>query len=196
MKPSSSYIVLVRHGETAWSRSGQHTGRTDIPLLEDGRRMGTALGAPLKGWNFAAVWTSPLSRARETCNLAGYGQAAEPRDELMEWDYGAYEGKTGVEIRSQLPDWKIWRDGVPQGETLDQVRARADQVIAAARQVDGNVLIFSHGHFLRVLAARWLELPASEGRLFSLSTASISVLGWDGQQPLLMSWNDTTHLRE
>jgi broad specificity phosphatase PhoE len=192
----SSYIVLVRHGETAWSRSGQHTGRTDMPLLEDGRRMGMALGAPLKGWNFAAVWTSPLSRARETCSLAGYGPAARPRDELMEWDYGAYEGKTSVEIRSQLPDWKLWRDGVPQGETLDQVRARADQIIAEARQVDGHVLLFSHGHFLRVLAARWLELPASEGRLFSLSTASISVLGWDGQQPLLVSWNDTTHLRE
>ncbi|MDC0710979.1 histidine phosphatase family protein [Stigmatella sp. ncwal1] len=196
MKPPSSQIVLVRHGETAWSRSGQHTGRTDIPLLEEGQRMGAALSAPLKAWHFAAVWTSPLSRARETCALAGYGGAAQMRPELMEWDYGAYEGKTSVEIRSQFPDWTLWRDGVPRGETADQVRARVDPLIAEARQAQGHVLLFSHGHLLRVFAARWLDLPLTDGRLFTLSTASISVLGWDGNQPVLVSWNDTTHLRE
>ncbi|ADO75383.1 histidine phosphatase family protein [Stigmatella aurantiaca] len=196
MKPPSSQIVLVRHGETAWSRSGQHTGRTDIPLLEEGKRMGAALSAPLKAWRFDAVWTSPLSRARETCALAGYGGAAKLRPELMEWDYGAYEGKTAVEIRSQLPDWTLWRDGVPQGETADQVRARVDPLIAEARQAGGHVLLFSHGHLLRVFAARWLDLPLTDGRLFTLGTASISVLGWDGNQPVLVSWNDTTHLRE
>ncbi|MFL5343143.1 MAG: histidine phosphatase family protein [Hyalangium sp.] len=194
MKPLSPQIVLVRHGETSWSRSGQHTGRTDIPLLEDGRRMGRALEAPLREWSFAAVWTSPLSRASETCALSGHGVIAKPNPDLMEWDYGDYEGKTSKEIRAEAPDWKLWKDGVPGGETLEQIGARADRVIQEVRAVKGNVLVFSHGHMLRVLAARWLGLPPSEGRLFALGTASISVLGWDGDQPIVVRWNNTTHL--
>ncbi|HSP80330.1 MAG TPA: histidine phosphatase family protein [Myxococcaceae bacterium] len=197
MKPRPPELVLVRHGETEWSRSGQHTGRTDIPLLESGRRMGMALGAPLRAWRFKAVWTSPLIRASETCGLAGYGQVAELRSDLMEWDYGTFEGKTKETIRATSPGWTLWEDGVPCGESARDVGARADRIIAEARAVDGNVLLFAHGHLLRVLAARWLGLPPTEGRLFTLSTASLSVLGYDseGEQPVLRLWNDTTHLR-
>lgn len=197
MKTRSPQVVLVRHGETAWSRTGQHTGRTDMPLLEEGRKMGVLLGAPLRAWTFAAVWTSPLGRAAETCALAGHGAVAQRRDDLMEWHYGDYEGRTGPEIRAERPGWSIWRDGVVNGETLAQVGARADRVIAEARAVDGDVLLFAHGHLLRILASRWLGLPPEGGRLFQLGTASISVLGHDaeGIQPVLVSWNDTTHLR-
>jgi broad specificity phosphatase PhoE len=194
MKPLSPQIVLVRHGETAWSRSGQHTGRTDIPLLEDGERMGRALERPLRAWSFAAVWTSPLRRASDTCALSQHGVIARPDPDLMEWDYGAYEGKTSKEIRAKAPDWALWKDGVPDGETVEQVGARADRVVQQVRRVHGNVLLFSHGHLLRVLAARWLGLSPTEGRLFALSTASISVLGWDGDQPVIVKWNDTSHL--
>ncbi|MCY1081566.1 histidine phosphatase family protein [Archangium lansingense] len=196
MKPRSPVLVLVRHGDTAWSRSGQHTGRTDIPLLEEGRRMATRLREPLRAWDFAAVWTSPLSRASETCALAGYGDVAQLRSDLMEWDYGSFEGKTKVEIRTTSPNWTLWTDGVPCGESARDVGARADRVIAEARSVGGNVLLFAHGHLLRVLAARWLGLPPTEGRLFVLSTASISVLGLDSDadQQVLQLWNDTTHL--
>ncbi|HYI00866.1 histidine phosphatase family protein, partial [Hyalangium sp.] len=130
-----------------------------------------------------------------TCALAGHGAIARPNPDLMEWDYGAYEGKTSKEIRATAPDWTLWKDGAPGGETAEQVGARADRVLGEVRQVDGNVLVFSHGHFLRVFAARWLDLPPTQGRLFALSTASISVLGWDGAQPVIVSWNDTTHLR-
>lgn len=197
MKPSSPVLVLVRHGETAWSRSGQHTGRTDIPLLEDGRHMALELREALRRWEFTAVWTSPLSRASETCALAGYGDVAELRTDLMEWNYGTFEGKTKDEIRATSPNWTLWNDGVPCGETARDVGARADRVVAEARTVEGNVLVFAHGHLLRVLAARWLGLPPTEGRLFTLNTASISVLGFDsdGDQPVLQLWNDTTHLR-
>jgi probable phosphoglycerate mutase len=197
MKTRSPQVVLVRHGETAWSRSSQHTGRTDIPLLEKGRRMGELLSEPLRAWKFAAVRTSPLSRAAETCKLAGYGDVAQRRDDLMEWHYGAYESRTGADIRAERPGWSIWRDGVPEGETVEQVGERADRVIAEARTVKGDVLLFAHGHLLRILAARWLGLPPADGRLFMLSTASISVLGHDGEgaQPVMVSWNDTTHLR-
>jgi probable phosphoglycerate mutase len=197
MKPSTPVLVLVRHGETAWSRSGQHTGRTDIPLLEDGRRMATELREPLHRWDFAAVWTSPLSRASETCALAGYGDVAQLRSDLMEWDYGTFEGKTKDDIRATSPHWTLWTEGVPCGESARDVGARADRIIAEARSVEGNVLLFAHGHLLRVLAARWLGLPPTEGRLFNLSTASISVLGFDsdGDLQVLQLWNDTTHLR-
>ena len=197
MKPLSPVLILVRHGDTAWSRSGQHTGRTDIPLLEEGRRMATELREPLRAWDFAAVWTSPLSRASETCALAGYGDVAEMRSDLMEWDYGTFEGKTKAEIRATSPNWTLWADGVPCGESARDVGARADRIIAEARSVEGNVLLFAHGHLLRVLAARWLGLPPTEGRLFTLSTASISMLGLDsdGDQQVLQLWNDTTHLR-
>jgi len=198
MKPLPPVLVLVRHGDTAWSRSGQHTGRTDIPLLEEGRRMATELREPLRAWDFAAVWTSPLSRASETCALAGYGDVAQLRSDLMEWDYGTFEGKTKAEIRATSPSWTLWADGVPCGESARDVGARADRIIAEARSVEGNVLLFAHGHLLRVLAARWLGLPPTEGRLFTLSTASISMLGLDsdGDQQVLQLWNDTTHLRD
>jgi probable phosphoglycerate mutase len=197
MSPRSPQLVLVRHGETAWSRSSQHTGRTDIPLLEDGRRMGELLGTPLRAWRFAAVWTSPLSRAAETCALAGYGDVAQHKPDLMEWDYGDYEGRTGEDIRRERPDWVLWRDGVPHGETAEQIGARADRIITEARAVNGDVALFAHGHLLRVLAARWVGLPPTGGRMFALGTASISVLGWDssGSQPVIHCWNDTTHLR-
>lgn len=194
MKPLSPQIVLVRHGETAWSRSGQHTGRTDIPLLEDGRRMAQALEKPLREWSFAEVWTSPLSRASETCTLSSHGTIAQPNPDLMEWDYGDYEGRTSKEIHAEAPDWKLWKDGAPGGESLKQIGARADRVIEQLRAVEGNVLLFSHGHMLRVLAARWLGLSPAEGRLFALSTASISVLGWDGDQPMIARWNNIAHL--
>jgi probable phosphoglycerate mutase len=196
MKPASPVLVLVRHGDTAWSRSGQHTGRTDIPLLEEGRRMATELREPLRARDFSAVWTSPLSRASETCALAGYGDVAQMRSDLMEWDYGTFEGKTKAEIRATSPNWTLWADGVPCGESARDVGARADRIIAEARSVEGNVLLFAHGHLLRVLTARWLGLPPTEGRLFTLSTASISMLGLDsdGDQQVLQVWNDTTHL--
>ena len=159
--------------------------------------MATVLRPPLRAWDFAAVWTSPLSRASETCALSGYGDVAEPRADLMEWDYGTFEGKTKEEIRAASPCWTLWTDGVPCGETARDVGARTDRVISEARAVEGDVLLFAHGHLLRVLAARWLGLPPTEGRLFALSTASISVLGFneDGDQPVLHLWNDTTHLR-
>ncbi|PTL84014.1 histidine phosphatase family protein [Vitiosangium sp. GDMCC 1.1324] len=197
MKSPSQVLVLVRHGETAWSRSGQHTGRTDLALLEEGRQMATRLREPLRSWNFAAVWTSPLRRASETCELAGYGNAAQLRADLMEWDYGTFEGKTKDEIRATSPNWTLWTDGVPCGESARDVGARADRVIADARSVPGNVLIFSHGHMLRVLTARWLGLPPTEGRLFLLNTAALCVLGFDGDgdQPIVQLWNDTCHLR-
>lgn len=197
MKPPSPVLVLVRHGETAWSRTGQHTGRTDIPLLEEGRHMALTLREPLRAWNFAAVWTSPLSRASETCALAGYGEVAELRADLMEWDYGSFEGKTKSEIRAASPLWTIWTDGVPCGESARDVGARVDRIITEARAVEGNVLLFAHGHLLRILTARWLGLPPTEGRLFALSTASISVLGLgsESDQQVLQLWNDTTHLR-
>lgn len=196
MKPLSPQIVLVRHGETAWSRSGQHTGRTDVPLLNDGQLMARALEKPLRAWSFAEVWTSPLSRASETCALSEHGVIARPDPDLMEWDYGEYEGKTSKEIHEKAPNWSLWKEGAPGGETPEQVGDRVDRVVEKARRVHGNVLIFSHGHLLRALAARWLELPPTEGRLFALSTASISVLGWEGAQPVIVRWNDTAHLRD
>ncbi|MCY1043544.1 histidine phosphatase family protein [Corallococcus sp. bb12-1] len=197
MKIRAPQVVLVRHGETEWSRTSQHTGRTDLPLLEEGRAMGEKLRTPLSAWSFAAVWTSPLTRALETCVLAGYGDAAQKRDDLMEFDYGDYEGRTGADIRSTRPDWTLWKDGVPNGETLEQVGARADRIIADARAIQDDVLLFSHGHMLRIIAARWLGLPPEGGRLFQLGTAAISVLGSepDGVQPVLAGWNNTAHLK-
>lgn len=197
MKTHLQQLVLVRHGETAWSRSSQHTGRTDIPLLPEGRRMGELLAAPLRAWNFAAVWTSPLSRAAETCALAGFGAVAQKKPDLMEWDYGAYEGRTGDDIRKEHPDWLLWRDGAPGGESPEQVAARADRLISEVRAVDGDVALFAHGHLLRTLAARWLGLEPKYGQRFMLGTASISVLGLDGDGtvPVIRCWNDTTHLR-
>ena len=193
---SSPLLVLVRHGATAWSRSGQHTGRTDLPLLEEGRQMAMRLREPLREWRFSAVWTSPLSRASETCALAGFGDTAALRADLLEWDYGSFEGKTTKEIRAARPHWTLWADGVPCGESARDVGQRADRVIAEARAQPGPVLVFAHGHVLRVLTARWLGLPPTEGRLFALGTAALGVLGFDSdaEQPLLQRWNDTSHL--
>jgi len=187
---STQEVVLVRHGETEWSRAGRHTGRTDVPLTEQGRRQAEAVGAALRDRAFAVVLTSPLARALESCRLAGFGDRAELRDELMEWDYGAYEGRRTSEIREERPGWTLWRDGVPEGESSDQVGERADSVIDQIRALDGDALLFAHGHYLRVLTARWLELEPSAGRLFALDPATLSTLGYERETPVIRLWND------
>jgi broad specificity phosphatase PhoE len=189
MPSPTQEVVLVRHGETEWSRSGQHTGNTDIPLTEAGRRAAEALGAPLHARSFALVLTSPLQRAAETSRLAGFGDVAQVRDELKEWDYGAYEGRKTVDIREERPGWSLWRDGVPDGETADEVGSRVDRVIADLRSAEADVLIFAHGHVLRVLAARWVGLGPEEGRLFALDPATLSVLGYERETPVIRLWN-------
>jgi probable phosphoglycerate mutase len=182
-------VVLVRHGETDWSAHKRHTGRTDVPLTEDGRHQAERVGRALRGRSFALVLTSPLKRAAETCRLSGYGELAQSRTELMEWDYGEYEGRTTIDIRRQVPDWTIWRYGAPGGESPDQVGARADRILQEVGAAAGDTLIFSHGHFLRALAARWLEAPPTEGRLFALDAATLSILGHEREQPVLRIWN-------
>jgi probable phosphoglycerate mutase len=183
-------IVLVRHGETEWSRAGKHTGSTDVPLTEAGRRQAEAVGAALRNRRFAAVWTSPLARAAETCRLAGFGDVAVPKEGLVEWDYGAYEGRTTAEIRRERPGWTLWREGVPGGETSDEVGARADRALAEAASAGGDVLLFAHGHVLRVLAVRWLGLEPEEGRLFALDPATLSVLGHERETRVIRLWNE------
>ena len=189
-------IYLVRHGETAWSLSGQHTGLTDLPLTERGERNARRLGERLAGLSFAKVFTSPLQRAARTCALAGFGAAAEVDRELVEWNYGDYEGRRTAEIRTKRPDWELFRDGCPGGELPDRVGARADRVLNRTRSVQGDVLVFSSGHFLRVLAARWLGLEPAAGRFFMLNTASVSVLGYENSlsHPAIRLWNDTRHV--
>ncbi|MBX4954624.1 histidine phosphatase family protein [Rhizobium lentis] len=184
-------IYLVRHGETEWSRSGRHTGRSDIPLTANGEAAARKLTERLSGPSFSAVWSSPSARARNTCALAGFGAGAVIRDDLAEWDYGAYEGITTKEILAARPGWQLFRDGCPNGETAADVGARADAVIGGLRETAGNVLIFSSSHFLRVLAARWLGLPPQGGVFFSLDTTSISVLGYehDLTEPVIRQWN-------
>ena len=182
-------IVLVRHGETEWSRDGRHTGRTDLPLTEEGQRHAVALAAPLRPWHFALVLTSPLRRAVETCRLAGYGTQAQLRPELMEWDYGRYEGLTSRQIAAQNPGWSLWRDGGPDGESPADIGRRVDRVIAEVRRTAGDVLIFAHGHVLRVLAARWLDEPAAGGRHYALQTAALSVLGYEHENSVISRWN-------
>jgi broad specificity phosphatase PhoE len=184
-------VVLVRHGQTEWSLSGQHTGRTDIPLTGQGRVQARALGARLAGWRFERVLSSPLARALDTCRLAGMGDRAEITDDLREWDYGEYEGRRTVDIREVRPGWGLWADGVPGGETVEELGRRADRVIEAARDAPGAVALFAHGHVLRVLAARWIGLPPDHGRLLALSTASISVLGWERETAVVERWNET-----
>ena len=179
----------MRHGETEWSREGKHTGHTDVPLTELGRRQAQAVGAALKGRRFALVLSSPLTRALETCRLAGFGDVAELRDELREWDYGAFEGRKTIEIREERPGWTLWRDGVPEGETIDQVAARVDRVLAELRAGQGDALLFAHGHVLRVLAARWLGLEPQAGALFALDPASISALGYERETSVIRLWN-------
>jgi broad specificity phosphatase PhoE len=181
--------VLVRHGETEWSRTGKHTGRTDIPLTERGRQQAQAVGAALKHRELGLVLTSPLRRALETCELAGFGERAVKRDELREWDYGTYEGRTTAEIRKERPGWTLWRDGVPEGESIAEVGARVDRVIAELRSVDGDALLFAHGHVLRVLAARWLGLEPDAGRLLALDPATISALGYERETSVIRLWN-------
>ncbi len=186
---SNSEIWLIRHGETAWSASGQHTGRTDIPLTPDGQRHAAEIGSYLAARPFALVLCSPLQRARETCRLAGYGGVAQLDPDLCEWDYGAYEGRTSAQIQETVPDWTIWTSPVPQGETIQQVAARANRVVARASQAAGDVALFAHGHLLRVLTACWLGLPPDAGRFFALSTASIGVLGYERDTRVISHWN-------
>ena len=187
---------VARHGETAWSLSGQHTGLTDLPLTERGERNARRLGERLHGMNFTKVFTSPLQRAAGTCELAGFGAAAEIDRDLLEWNYGEYEGRRTVEILAERPEWELFRDGCPGGESPDQIGARADRVVSRVRAVEGDVLLFSSGHFLRVLAARWLGLPPGAGRYFLLSTASLSALGYEHNrsEPVIRLWNDTRHV--
>lgn len=180
---------LVRHGETEWARLGRHTGRTDIPLTEHGRVQAASVADELAAHEFALVLSSPLSRALDTARLAGFGDRVETSEDLLEWDYGADEGRTTPEIREERPGWTIWRDGPKDGETIDQVAARVDRVIERARAADGDVAVFAHGHVLRVLAARWLGEPPSEGRLYALATATLSVLGWERENPVIERWN-------
>lgn len=191
-------ILLVRHGQTEWSLSGRHTGRTDIPLTGEGRRTARLLGdrlaaAPWDGLREVEVRTSPLRRAADTCHEAGFAGAKE-WDALLEWDYGDYEGRTPAELQALRPGWNIWRDGVPNGESPGDVAARADDVVGWARSAPRDVLVFAHGHVLRALGARWLGLPPSFGAALRLEPASLSILGWAYGEPAIERWNDTGHL--
>jgi len=185
-------IWLIRHGQTAWTLSGAHTGSTDLPLTEAGRENAMAVGRWLAGRKFAMVLTSPLSRARETCRLAGYGDAAQVDPNLSEWNYGDYEGRTTADIRKERPDWFLWRDGPLNGETVEQVGTRAEEVIARASGAGGDVALFAHGHLLRILTARWLGLPPDCGRLFALATATVSTLGFERETHVISQWNVPT----
>jgi probable phosphoglycerate mutase len=190
-------LYVARHGETAWSLSGQHTGLTDLPLTPNGERNARRLGERLKGMTFAKVFTSPLRRAVRTCELAGFGAVAETDPDLVEWDYGQYEGLRSAEILAERPDWQLFRDGCPRGESPVQVGERADRVVQRVRTVPGNVLLFSSGHFIRVLAARWLALgPELAGKYFLLTTASLSALGYEHKlsHPVIRLWNDDHHV--
>jgi broad specificity phosphatase PhoE len=184
-------LWLARHGETEWSRSGQHTSRTDLPLTEIGRAQATELGARLGARPFAMVLTSPLARASDTARIAGFGDRLVVDDDLREWDYGEFEGRRTDEIRVEFPGWSIWQGPWRGGETIDQVAERADRVITRVRAIDGDVLAFSHGHLLRVLAARWLGREPEAGDMLALSTGSISVLGWEREEPVVERWNET-----
>jgi broad specificity phosphatase PhoE len=189
-------IYLARHGETAWTVSGQHTGLTDLPLTEHGERNARRLGERLKGLTFSRVLTSPLQRARRTCELAGFGKAAQADPDLVEWNYGAYEGRKTADILKERPDWQLFRDGCPGGESPTEVGSRADRVVARLRALDGDVLLFSSGHFLRVLAARWCGLEVSFGRYLVLTVATLSVLGYEHNksEPAIRLWNDSNHV--
>ncbi len=184
----------MRHGETEWSRSGQHTGRTDVPLTEAGVENAKLLAPRLARRSFSAVFTSPLSRASETCRLAGLGEKAQIREELLEWDYGEYEGITTQQIRETRPGWLLWRDGCPGGENATEVGSRADRLIDELQRLDGDAALFSHGHVLRVIAARWVGLPPEAGGLLALSTGTISVLGYEREAAVIRLWNDASHL--
>ncbi len=190
------HIVLVRHGETAWSLSGQHTGRTDIPLTPKGEVNARQLGRRLVGSAFTLVLTSPLSRARRTCELAGFGDRAEVCDDLMEWNYGDYEGLTSTQIRERRPDWLLFRDGCPNGESPPEVESRLQRLVGRLRALEGDALLFAHGHILRCLASVWLGQGVMLGKSLALSAASLSILGYDHHrdEPVIRLWNDTSHL--
>jgi probable phosphoglycerate mutase len=197
MSETLPIIYLARHGETAWSLSGQHTGLTDLPLTERGERNARQFGEQLKRLTFAKVFTSPLQRAARTCELACFGTAAEIDRDLLEWNYGEYEGRRTAEILAERPGWQLFRDGCPGGESPDQIGARADRVVSRLRAIHGNVLLFSSGHFLRVLTARWLGLEPAGGRYFLLSTASLGTLAYEHNnlsEPVIRLWNDTRHV--
>ena len=191
-------VYLARHGETAWSVTGQHTGLTDLPLTESGEQNARRLGKRLAGLAFKKIFTSPLQRARRTCELAGFGKAAEVDRNLVEWNYGDYEGLRTPDILAKRPDWQLFRDGCPGGESPAQIGARADEVVRRLRAINGNALIFSSGHFLRVLATRWLGLETAAGRFFMLNTGSLSALGYENSpsRPAIRLWNDSGHLDE
>jgi len=195
MSETLPVVYLARHGETAWSLSGQHTGLTDLPLTDRGERNARRLAERLKGLSFNKVFTSPLQRAMRTCELAGFGGRTEVDRDLLEWNYGEFEGRRTADIHAERPDWQLFRDGCPGGESPQQVGARADRVVKRVREIQGNVLIFSSGHILRVLSARWLGLEPADGKYFLLSTASLSALGYEHNlsQPVIQLWNDTNH---
>jgi probable phosphoglycerate mutase len=189
-------VYLARHGETAWTLSGQHTGRTDLPLTERGERNASSLAGRLRGIDFTRVFVSPLVRARRTSELAGFEASAEVVPDLVEWNYGSYEGRQTAEIRAERPGWSLFRDGAPGGESVAEVGARADRVIERLRAIDGRVLLFGHGHFFRVLAARWIGLPAEDASHFLLSTASVGILSYEHavDDPAIRLWNDDRHV--
>jgi broad specificity phosphatase PhoE len=192
-------VYLARHGETAWTLTGQHTGLTDLPLTQQGEETARRLGERLGGLTLAKVFTSPLKRARRTCELAGFGSVAEIDPDLVEWNYGQYEGRRGQDIRAERPDWNLFRDGCPDGESPAQVSDRADAVVRRVRAIQGDTLLFTSGHFIRVLACRWLGLePTANSRYFMLSTASLSALGYENDlsRPVIRFWNDTRHVDE
>jgi broad specificity phosphatase PhoE len=190
-------LYIARHGNTAWTHTGQHTGLSDLPLTPDGERNAVRLGERMKGMKFAKVFTSPLQRASRTCELSGFGAGAETDPDLVEWNYGKYEGLTSAQILEQRPDWDLFRDGVPGGESLEQIGERADRVVERVRRVPGDVLLFSSGHFIRVLTARWLGLgPGVGGRYFLLRPASLSALSYEHSlsRPVIRLWNDDHHV--
>jgi broad specificity phosphatase PhoE len=184
-------VVVIRHGETEWSRTGQHTGWTDLPLDDRGRQQAAELRDRLQGWRFTAVFSSPLRRALDTCRLAGLAQEPLVRDDLREWNYGRYEGLTTQQIQARRPGWSLWRDGCPEGEDAAAVGQRADRVLAEIRSMPGDACVVAHGHLLRVLGVRWLGLPPQEGRHFALAAAGISVLGFEHEDLVFSSWNAT-----
>ena len=194
MAERSPELWLIRHGETEWSATGRHTGRTDVPLTALGQRQAAALGRRLAGRSFALVLVSPLTRAVETCRIAGYGDVAQFTDDLLEWDYGAYEGRKTADIRTKVPGWTIWTGNPPGGETIEQVGWRVATVIERTTAAGGDVALFAHGHVLRVLAACWLGLPPRAGRLLALDTASLSVLGYERETRVITTWNQDWRL--
>lgn len=194
MSPTPPRVFLIRHGETERSIARRHTGRADIPLTEGGRRQAKRLGARLAGERFALVLVSPLQRAMETARLAGFGASADVEPDLVEWDYGAYDDMTAVEIRRERPGWTPWEGGFPGGETLEDLEGRAERVLARIRPVEGDVALFAHGHILRIVTARWLEQPTVMAARFYLSTATLSVLGWERETSVIERWNDGCHL--